>query len=111
MVYWKESGYFDSAAHEKWLLHTWSLSAEWQFYILYPIGLLALKKLTSIKNLHYFLILGTVLAFAFSVYASYRWPNPSYYVLPTRAWEMMIGGVAYLLPISFGKRSKATFES
>lgn len=111
MVYWKESGYFDSAAHEKWLLHTWSLSAEWQFYILYPIGLLALKKLTSIKNLHYFLILGTVLAFAFSVYASYRWPNPSYYVLPTRAWEMMIGGVAYLLPVSFGKRSKATFES
>jgi peptidoglycan/LPS O-acetylase OafA/YrhL len=29
-VYWKESGYFDADAHEKWLLHTWSLSVEWQ---------------------------------------------------------------------------------
>lgn len=29
--FWKESGYFDTTSHEKWLLHTWSLSLEWQF--------------------------------------------------------------------------------
>lgn len=33
----KESGYFDAASHEKWLLHTWSLSVEWQFYLIYPV--------------------------------------------------------------------------
>ena len=31
-AYLKETGYFDSSSYEKWLLHTWSLSVEWQFY-------------------------------------------------------------------------------
>jgi peptidoglycan/LPS O-acetylase OafA/YrhL len=33
-MYMRESGYFDAASREKWLLHTWSLSVEWQFYII-----------------------------------------------------------------------------
>ena len=44
ILYWRESGYFDVTSHEKWLLHTWSLSVEWQFYILYPVALLLAKK-------------------------------------------------------------------
>ena len=28
--YWLSAGYFDAESHEKWLLHTWSLSVEWQ---------------------------------------------------------------------------------
>lgn len=35
--YWREAGYFDAASHDKWLLHTWSLSVEWQFYLLLPL--------------------------------------------------------------------------
>ena len=35
--YWREAGYFDVASHDKWLLHTWSLSVEWQFYVLLPL--------------------------------------------------------------------------
>ncbi|MET0126837.1 MAG: acyltransferase, partial [Pseudomonas caspiana] len=31
IVYWFEAGYFTPGAHEKWLLHTWSLSVEEQF--------------------------------------------------------------------------------
>ena len=98
VVYLRESGYFDVASHEKWLLHTWSLSVEWQFYIIFPVVLLILKKITSIKSLKYFLVVGTVLGFVFSVFATFKWPNPSYYLLPTRAWEMMFGGLAYLFP-------------
>ena len=42
LKFWREAGYFDAASHEKWLLHTWSLSVEWQFYILLPLGCLLL---------------------------------------------------------------------
>ena len=35
-----EAGYFDTASAEKWLLHTWSLSVEWQFYLLFPLLLM-----------------------------------------------------------------------
>ncbi|MEZ8967909.1 acyltransferase family protein [Vibrio breoganii] len=110
IIYWKESGYFDAASYEKWLLHTWSLSVEWQFYIIYPVVLMALKKLLSIENIKRFLVLGTLLGFAFSVVATIKWPNPAYYLLPTRAWEMMFGGLAFLYPISMGDQQKKLAE-
>jgi peptidoglycan/LPS O-acetylase OafA/YrhL len=40
--FWREAGYFDAASHDKWLLHTWSLAVEWQFYLLLPLVLLAM---------------------------------------------------------------------
>lgn len=110
ITYWREAGYFDTASHEKWLLHTWSLSVEWQFYIIYPIILVTMRKFMSIKTMKLMLILGTVLGFIFCVIASYKWPNPSYYLLPTRAWEMMIGGVAYLYPFTLQENRKKLVE-
>lgn len=50
IFYWQESGYFDASSHEKWLLHTWSLSVEWQFYIIYPVILLILNKFINISK-------------------------------------------------------------
>ena len=57
ITYWKEAGYFDTSSQTKWLLHTWSLSVEWQFYILYPILLVFLSKIFSINVVkkYYFL--------------------------------------------------------
>jgi peptidoglycan/LPS O-acetylase OafA/YrhL len=110
VIYWRESGYFDAASHEKWLLHTWSLSVEWQFYILYPIVLVALKKILSLENLKRLIVIGTILGFVFSVIATIKWPNPAYYLLPTRAWEMMIGGVAFLYPWNLSENRKKVTE-
>ena len=109
-TYWREAGYFDAASHEKWLLHTWSLSVEWQFYIIYPLILVTMRKFLSIKIMKSMLLLGTVLGFIFCVIASYKWPNPSYYLLSTRAWEMMIGGVAYLYPFTLQENRKKLVE-
>ncbi|MBR9847407.1 MAG: acyltransferase [Algicola sp.] len=110
IIYWRESGYFDAASHEKWLLHTWSLSAEWQFYIIYPLVLVAMRKFISLKAMKATVLVGTVLGFIFCVIATYKWPNPAYYLLPTRAWEMMIGGVAYLYPLKLAENRKKVFE-
>ncbi|MFS1936404.1 acyltransferase family protein [Vibrio splendidus] len=111
VIYWRESGYFDAASHEKWLLHTWSLSVEWQFYILYPIVLVALKKFLSLENLKRLIVIGTISGFVFSVIATMKWPNPAYYLLPTRAWEMMMGGVAFLYPWSVSEVKKKSIRS
>lgn len=109
-IYWTEAGYFDAASHEKWLLHTWTLSVEWQFYIIYPLILVAMRKFLSIKTMKSILIVGTVLGFIFSVIATYKLPNASYYLLPMRAWEMMIGGVAYLYPFTLQENRKKLLE-
>jgi peptidoglycan/LPS O-acetylase OafA/YrhL len=111
IIYWRESGYFDAASHSKWLLHTWSLSVEWQFYMIYPVVLVLLKKCMSLTNIKRLLVVGTVIGFIFSVYATYRWPNPAYFLFPTRAWEMMMGGLAFIYPLhSLKETSKKYFE-
>lgn len=110
IIYWRESGYFDAASQEKWLLHTWSLSVEWQFYIIYPLVLVAMRKFMSLKAMKATILVGTVLGFIFCVVATYKFPNPAYYLLPTRAWEMMIGGVAYLYPLKLEENRKKVFE-
>lgn len=110
IFYWRESGYFDAASHEKWLLHTWSLSVEWQFYIIYPLALVAMRKFMSLKAMKTTVLVGTILGFIFCVIATYKWPNPAYYLLPTRAWEMMLGGVAFLYPWSVSEGRKKALE-
>lgn len=104
-IYWSESGYFDSSSLSKWLLHTWSLSVEWQFYILYPIILLFLSKFFSINSIKKILILGTFLGFLISIFISNKWTSAGYFLLPTRAWEMMFGGIAFLYPLYLRKDS------
>ena len=47
-TYLNELNYFDSASKTKWLLHTWSLSVEWQFYMIYPLMLVVLSKLEAV---------------------------------------------------------------
>ncbi|QUM77878.1 acyltransferase [Moritella sp. 24] len=102
-IYWNESGYFSSSSNEKWLLHTWSLSAEWQFYILYPVVLATGYKSLSLKYIKFTIFIGCVAGFLFCIFASNIWSDSSYYLLPTRIWEMLLGGVAYLYPINFNK--------
>lgn len=71
--YLAEAGYFDSASHEKWLLHTWSLSVEWQFYLLYPLGLLGLSKLLPGRRALFIAhLLGILASFAVCQFLSVR---------------------------------------
>lgn len=96
IYFWRSSGYFDAASHEKWLLHTWTLGVEAQFYLLLPLFLMVLWK---IKPAAKTLLLGLVFAFlaslALSVVASSWRPVPAFYLLPTRGWEFIAGGLVF----------------
>ncbi|QJD59321.1 acyltransferase [Pseudomonas sp. gcc21] len=110
LMYWKESGYFEQASHDNWLLHTWSLSVEWQFYLIYPIVIVALREMLSLRLTRWVLILLALGSFALSAYASSRWPTSSFFLLPTRMWEMLAGGLVYLFPLGFAQRSSRLLE-
>ena len=89
-LFWKESGYFDVASELKPLLHTWSLALEEQFYILFPILMILLWK--SGKNLVYLaLIFIFVISFSLSHWGAYNHPTATFYLLPTRGWELLLG--------------------
>lgn len=109
-IYYLGSGYFDADSHEKWLLHTWSLSVEWQFYVIYPLLLLALRKFVSINKLKIAVVVATIFGFTFSAWATYKYPSASYYLFPMRAWEMMAGGIAYLYPIYLSRSNRRLVE-
>lgn len=95
--YFLETGYFDATAHEKLLLHTWSLSVEWQFYIILPIFLYLIAKLTkSLKTLKILYVVGFIVSLCLAIFASKNYLSASFYLLPTRAWEMMAGGIIFL---------------
>lgn len=106
VVYWRESGYFAAGAHEKWLLHTWSLSVEWQFYIIYPVFLIILNKLFGSKNIFFVLAAITVSLFILSLYMSFNFANQAYYMFYTRAWQMLAGGLVFLIPAGVGNLKK-----
>ncbi|MGB3418047.1 MAG: acyltransferase [Mesorhizobium sp.] len=103
-VFLKQAGYFGAQADTMWLLHTWSLSVEWQFYLIYPIVLaLAFPFLPSRLGRFGLLLAGFVLSLALStvlgtVFDNDRIISADFYMLPPRAWEMLAGGLVVLWP-------------
>lgn len=96
--YFREAGYFDSASHEKWLLHTWSLSVEWQFYMVLPIVLWAAWRLLPGRRVQAWVVAaGFAASLLASVLVTRESPNAAFFLLHTRAWEMLGGGLVLLL--------------
>jgi peptidoglycan/LPS O-acetylase OafA/YrhL len=93
ILFWRQSGYFDTAAELKPLLHTWSLSVEEQFYLLFPFLLLMIKNL-SVKRRLLILFLLCCTSFALCLLILEHKPSAAYYLLPTRGWEILIGSIA-----------------
>ena len=102
LYYWRTSNYFDGTAHEKWLLHTWTLGIEFQFYLLLPIYLLLLTKIKSERRtLLYGLCFAFLVSLLLSIAISHSKPVASFYLLPVRGWEFVSGGLVYLAAKEF----------
>lgn len=98
LTYLKESGYFDSSSHNKWLLHTWSLSIEWQFYLIYPLIMLALRRFFgSARVFIWVTFVLCAMSFLYAHYLNSTNYDRSFYLLPSRAWELLFGSLLYSL--------------
>ncbi|HCQ66716.1 MAG TPA: acyltransferase [Rhodobacteraceae bacterium] len=99
--FWSTStGYFAPAADLLPLLHTWSLAVEEQFYIFYPL-LLALLLRWGRQTAILGIAALSLLSLGLAVWATPRMPAASFYLLPTRAWELGFGA---LLALGVGPR-------
>src|SRR5580704_10816415 len=90
--FWRQSGYFDAPAALKPLLHTWSLAVEEQFYIVFPLFLLLVRRLFPTR-LRISIIAVAIVSFAASVLGAYQHSSSAFYLAPTRAWELLLGTV------------------
>ena len=90
-VFWGESGYFDTAAETKPLLHLWSLGIEEQFYIFWPLLLgLAWRKGWPIVRV---VLAVAAVSFIVNVVTVHPLPAASFYSPASRFWELMVGGI------------------
>ncbi|GIU34769.1 acyltransferase [Shewanella schlegeliana] len=90
ILFWLESDYFDTAAELKPLLHTWSLAVEEQYYIFFPLLLMALWGRGRQVILGALAII-FLLSLSLAQWAAYNAPTANFYLLPTRGWELLIG--------------------
>ena len=86
-------------------LHTWSLSVEEQYYILFPAVLLIIFKYFR-KYLIHILIIGFAISLGLAEWTSRNYPSISFYFLHTRMWELLAGSLLAYIEIRRGYRSK-----
>jgi peptidoglycan/LPS O-acetylase OafA/YrhL len=103
VYFWRDVDYFAGSAETKPLLHTWSLAVEEQFYLFYPILLVCLS---YYRRIQFGLLLGlSLISFVLSViFVAYR-PQAAFYLLPFRAWELLLGGLIALRPIYISSKT------
>ncbi|WP_414433442.1 acyltransferase family protein [Alcanivorax sp. IL1] len=110
IVLWKQSGYFATEAEMNPLLHTWSLGVEEQYYLFFPLGLMLIwwmKRQWVIT----FLVIAGVASLLLSEWASSNMPNANFYLLPTRVWELLVGGLLSIVLIKGNQPGKKTAET
>jgi peptidoglycan/LPS O-acetylase OafA/YrhL len=85
-------GYFGGAPNPQVLLHTWSLSVEEQFYLLFPTALILLARFAKKRSLAY-LWVAVIVSFVFNIWETWHNSGSAFYSLLPRAWELLLGSL------------------
>jgi len=98
ILFWRKTGYFETATELKPLLHTWSLAVEEQYYLFFPWLLIIMRGFGKRIMLSLLALLG-IASLILAQWMSAGHPAANFYLLPTRLWEILIGSLAafYLL--------------
>jgi peptidoglycan/LPS O-acetylase OafA/YrhL len=101
VFFYSQTGYFNELSITKPMLHTWSLGVEEQFYFVYPLLLTWILLRGRKSLLHSAFASLMVLSFALATYGAFRYPSATFFLMPTRLWELLMGGVVFLAFTSF----------
>lgn len=96
--FYEHTGYFDAPARSSPFLHTWSLGVEEQFYLFFPILMFFIYKFFYSTRI-YLVVALTSMSFGFSFLVFFN-QSFSFFMLPARAWELLIGSAAAMIPFS-----------
>lgn len=94
LLFMSEEGYFGTSSALKPLLHTWSLSVEWQFYLVWPIMVAYASRFSTVARPLWPLTLLCVASFAYGVRTAPSMPQAAFFMLPGRAFEFGLGALA-----------------
>jgi len=90
----QDSSYFAQASNEIPLLHLWSLGVEEQFYIFWPLILMGFYRVLRGKHFVSLFFIVAAMSFMLGQYLYPKFPSFAYYMLPTRAGELLVGALA-----------------
>lgn len=103
ILFFTESGYYDAISDYKPLLHTWSLAVEEQYYIFFPLLVMLLWRYGK-KLLFGIICILFVISIIMAEYATRAFTtSASFYLLPTRFFEILLGGMITFIPIDLNQ--------
>ncbi|CAA0125400.1 O-acetyltransferase OatA [Halioglobus japonicus] len=103
-LFWSELGYFDSAAHLKPLLHTWSLAVEEQFYIVWPAFLAIFYSARKHSVFWPAIFIVAILSLLLAQAVQGADPGAAFFLTPFRIFEFCIGAMVVRFPSALAQK-------